>query len=131
MDGPLADTAPWQDDPHVRAELVRIEELHVRASGAIPFLFPPVQIGDLFYVDGALRLATPVSPAVRPTTRFSTCSARLARPPRDEGGDAMSRHRATSVALAAALLLVLASCGLGGKPEQPPAPPPPQPQSLP
>ena len=65
MDGTLADAAPWQDDPHVRAEVVRIGEPHVRASGAIPFLFPPVQIGDSFYVDGALRLGTPLSPAVR------------------------------------------------------------------
>jgi NTE family protein len=65
MDGPLADAEPWQDDPHVRAEVVRIEEPHVRASGAIPFLFPPVQIGASSYVDGALRVGTPVSPAVR------------------------------------------------------------------
>ena len=65
LDGTLADTTPWQDDPHIRAEIARIEEPHVRASGAIPFLFPAVQIGDSFYVDGALRLGTPVSPAVR------------------------------------------------------------------
>jgi NTE family protein len=65
MDGPLADATPWQNDPHVRAEIVRIEEPHVRASGAIPFLFPAVQLGDSFYVDGALRLGTPLSPAVR------------------------------------------------------------------
>ena len=65
MDGPLADATPWQGDPHVRAEIVRIEEPHVRASGAIPFLFPAVQIGASSYVDGALRLGTPVSPAVR------------------------------------------------------------------
>jgi NTE family protein len=65
MDGPLADATPWKNDPHVRAELVRIEEPHVRASGAIPFLFPAVQIGAASYVDGALRVGTPVSPAVR------------------------------------------------------------------
>jgi NTE family protein len=65
LDGALADTTPWHGDAHVRAEIGRIEEPHVRASGAIPFLFPPVQIGDSFYVDGGLRLGTPVSPAVR------------------------------------------------------------------
>lgn len=65
MEGPLADPTPWRDDPHMGAEVVRIEEQHVRASGAIPFLFPPVKIGDSCYVDGALRLGTPVSPAVR------------------------------------------------------------------
>ena len=65
MDGPLADAGPWEDDPHVHAEIVRIEEPHVRASGAIPFLFPAVQIGTSSYVDGALRVGTPISPAVR------------------------------------------------------------------
>src|SRR5262245_33649969 len=65
MDGPLADVAPWQEDALVRAERVRLGEKHVRASSAIPFLFPPVEIGDAHYVDGALRLATPLSPAVR------------------------------------------------------------------
>jgi NTE family protein len=65
MDGPLADATPWRDDPNVSAEIVRIEEQHVRASGAIPFLFPAVQIGESCYFDGALRLGTPVSPAVR------------------------------------------------------------------
>ena len=65
MDGPLADAGPWQDDPYARAEIVRIEEPHVRASSAIPFLLPVVQIGASRYVDGALRLGTPVSPAVR------------------------------------------------------------------
>jgi NTE family protein len=65
MEGPLADATPWQDDPNVRAEIVRIEEPHVRASSAIPFLLPVVQIGASSYVDGALRLGTPISPAVR------------------------------------------------------------------
>jgi NTE family protein len=65
LDGTLADAAPWRDDPRVRAEVVRIGEPHVRASGAIPFLFPPVRIGDAFYADGALRLGTPLSPVVR------------------------------------------------------------------
>jgi NTE family protein len=65
MEGQLADASLWQDDPDVRAEFVRMGEPHVRASGAIPFLFPPVKIGDSFFVDGALRLGTPLSPAVR------------------------------------------------------------------
>ncbi len=46
----------------VRAD--RIGPEHVLASAAIPILFPPVPVhGDLF-VDGGLRLNTPMSPAI-------------------------------------------------------------------
>ena len=46
----------------VRAD--RIGPEHVLASAAIPVLFPPVPVhGDLF-VDGGLRLNTPMSPAI-------------------------------------------------------------------
>lgn len=46
----------------VRAD--RIGPQHVLASGAIPVLFPPVPVhGDLF-VDGGLRLNTPMAPAI-------------------------------------------------------------------
>lgn len=46
----------------VRAD--RIGPEHVLASAAIPILFPPVPVhGDLF-VDGGLRLNTPMSPAL-------------------------------------------------------------------
>ncbi len=42
---------------------------HVLASAAIPVAFPPVRVrsaaGDLYFGDGALRLATPFSPAIR------------------------------------------------------------------
>jgi NTE family protein len=37
----------------------------VRASAAIPFLFPSVRIADRYYVDGGLRMNTPLSPALR------------------------------------------------------------------
>lgn len=65
LDGPGADTTPWLYDPHVDAVTTRITDLHVRASAAIPFLFPAVRIGRHYYVDGGLRLNTPLSPAVR------------------------------------------------------------------
>jgi NTE family protein len=65
LDGPLADPAPWDHDPYVRAVKTAITAQHVRASAAIPFLFPSVRIGDRFYVDGGLRLNTPLSPALR------------------------------------------------------------------
>jgi NTE family protein len=65
LDGPGADTTPWLYDPHVDATCVSITDLHVRASAAIPFLFPAVLIDRRYYVDGGLRLNTPLSPAVR------------------------------------------------------------------
>ena len=37
----------------------------MRASAAIPFLFPSVRIGEHYYVDGGLRMNTPLSPALR------------------------------------------------------------------
>jgi len=65
LDGPGADTTAWLYDPHVDAVCVSITDLHVRASAAIPFLFPAVLIDRRYYVDGGLRLNTPLSPAVR------------------------------------------------------------------
>jgi NTE family protein len=69
LDGPGADTTPWLYDPHVDAVKTRITDLHVRASAAIPFLFPAVRIDRRYYVDGGLRLNTPLSPVVRLAAR--------------------------------------------------------------
>lgn len=48
---------------------VEIAPEHVCASAAIPIVFPPVRIrsaaGDIWFGDGALRLVTPFSPAIR------------------------------------------------------------------
>jgi NTE family protein len=46
-----------------------IEEMHVRASAAIPILFPPVRVvrppeASGWYVDGSTRLNTPIKPAI-------------------------------------------------------------------
>lgn len=38
---------------------------HVHASGALPVLFPPVEIGEARYVDGGLRQNTPLRPLLR------------------------------------------------------------------
>jgi len=65
IDGKLADTTPWQYDPFVGAVKTDITSCHVRASAAIPFLFPAVRIRKSFYYDGGLRLNTPLSPALR------------------------------------------------------------------
>lgn len=65
MAGDGADAEPWDYDPNAQAIVGQITERHVRASAAIPFLFPAVQIGERYYVDGGLRMNTPLSPALR------------------------------------------------------------------
>jgi NTE family protein len=65
MDGPLANPGPWSFDANARALAAQITPLHVRASAAIPFFFPAVRIAERYYVDGGLRLNTPLSPALR------------------------------------------------------------------
>jgi NTE family protein len=65
MDGALADPKPWAFDPNAQAIRTGLNEGHVRASAAIPFLFPAVRIGERYYVDGGLRMNTPLSPALR------------------------------------------------------------------
>jgi len=65
LDGPLADPTPWSFDPNAQAIRGVVTSTHVRASAAIPFLFPAVRVGERFYVDGGLRLNTPLSPALR------------------------------------------------------------------
>jgi NTE family protein len=37
---------------------------HLMASIAVPMIFPPVRIGDEYFGDGAMRQATPLSPAL-------------------------------------------------------------------
>jgi NTE family protein len=65
MDGRLADPGPWSYDPNADAMVAEITARHVRASAAIPFFFPAVRIGDAYYLDGGLRMNTPLSPALR------------------------------------------------------------------
>ena len=65
MDGALADPRPWSFDPNAQAVHEQIGVRHVRASAAIPFLFPAVKLRDRYYVDGGLRMNTPLSPALR------------------------------------------------------------------
>ncbi len=65
LDGPLSDAAPWSHDPNAQAIPTRLDARHVRASAAIPFLFPAVLVDGRYYVDGGLRMNTPLSPALR------------------------------------------------------------------
>jgi len=85
MNGPLANPAPWSHDPNAQAVTGRISARHVRASAAIPFLFPAVRIGNRFYVDGGLRMNTPLSPALRlRSNRVLVVALKHERPPSDE-----------------------------------------------
>ena len=52
MEGPLTDTAPWQYDPNSFAIEAELSARHVRASAAIPFLFPRSGSAIAHYVDG-------------------------------------------------------------------------------
>jgi NTE family protein len=86
MDGAGADPDPWDYDPNAQAIPTRITARHVRASAAIPFLFPAVRIGDRYYVDGGLRMNTPLSPVLRlRSDRVLVVSLRRAR---EVGGEA-------------------------------------------
>jgi NTE family protein len=85
MDGPLADPGPWSFDPNAEALPTRITARHVRASAAIPFLFPAVRLGESFYVDGGLRMNTPLSPALRlRSDRVVVVALKRERPPTEE-----------------------------------------------
>jgi NTE family protein len=42
----------------------RLNVDHLMASSAVPFVFPPVQIGGEFYGDGSMRHRAPLSPAI-------------------------------------------------------------------
>jgi len=56
---------PWTRDPALVARPTRLRPVHALASAAIPVLFPAVRIGTTYYVDGGLRLNTPLAPALR------------------------------------------------------------------
>lgn len=57
------DLEPWTRVRR-RGRPARLQLHHLMASVAAPMVFPPVQIGREYYGDGAMRQATPLSPAV-------------------------------------------------------------------
>ena len=59
------DLPGWLRDPSIVPEITHLRPTHALASAAIPLLFPAVRIADRFYVDGGLRLNTPLAPAIR------------------------------------------------------------------
>lgn len=84
LDGPLADPAPWSFDRNATALRGPIGPEHVRASAAIPFLFPAVRVGECYYVDGGLRMNTPLSPVLRlGCDRVLVVAVKRSRPPEE------------------------------------------------
>ncbi len=57
------DVQPWKRDNRLGL-LTRITVEHVMASTALPFFFPAVRIGNMWYGDGGIRLVAPFSPAL-------------------------------------------------------------------
>jgi len=60
---------PPRSDREIHYVHTRLEGQHVRASAAIPLLFPPVEVtaplgASGHYVDGATRLNAPIAPAI-------------------------------------------------------------------
>lgn len=53
------------EGPNRRTAMTRFTVEHVLASSALPFVFPAVRIGAEWHGDGGIRLAAPLSPAVR------------------------------------------------------------------
>lgn len=56
--------APWLRSSRVALE-TKLDNRHLMASAAIPFVFPAVEIGDEgWFGDGSMRQTAPISPAV-------------------------------------------------------------------
>lgn len=54
---------PWQRVRRIgRRTTITLD--HLMASSAVPFLFPPVQVGGEFFGDGSMRHQAPLSPAI-------------------------------------------------------------------
>lgn len=60
----MADHKPWERVRR-KGRPTRIALEHLMASVAVPMVFPPVRIGQEYFGDGAMRQATPLSPALR------------------------------------------------------------------
>jgi len=58
-----SDIPEWER-PQRRSLRVELTVEHVMASAALPLVFPPVRIGDVWYGDGGIRLVAPFAAAV-------------------------------------------------------------------
>ncbi len=59
-----ADSRPGWSRAGRKGIHTRIGYEHVMASSALPLIFPAIEIHDAYYGDGALRLQTPLAPAI-------------------------------------------------------------------
>lgn len=57
------DCQPWQRARRL-GQRAHINETHLMASTALPFLFPPVRIKNQFFCDGTIHQLSPLSPAI-------------------------------------------------------------------
>lgn len=57
--------SPPSRDPQIKTHWLDITPSHALASSALPWIFPSVEINGEIYCDGALKLNTPISPALR------------------------------------------------------------------
>ncbi len=74
------------EHPSTRVRAVRMTAEHCLASAAIPLVFPPVRVDGRWYVDGALRQNTPLSPALAlGVDRALVLGVKRARTPSDVG----------------------------------------------
>ena len=65
VDGPGAGVAAFSDDSRpIDYSPAVITPGHLLASAAIPVLFPPVRLGPDWFLDGGVRLNTPIKPAL-------------------------------------------------------------------
>lgn len=77
------DIRPW-NHPHRRSFHTRLTLEHVMASSALPLVFPAIRVGDAYHGDGGVRLAAPLSPAIRlGATRVLAISARYEPTPEE------------------------------------------------
>ena len=66
---------------------------HVMASAALPLLFPAARVGDQWYGDGGVRLATPLAPAVHlGADRILAISTRYPRTAREAAEQSTSAY---------------------------------------
>ena len=65
VDCPGGEVPECAADPLVVTRGARVEAVHALASAAIPMIFPAIKVGERFYVDGGLRMNTPLAPALR------------------------------------------------------------------
>jgi len=55
---------PLAPQPGSRIHMTKMRAVHCRASAAIPFMFPPVEVDGRWHVDGGLRQNTPLRPVL-------------------------------------------------------------------